>query len=166
MDDGIVLEGASEAVQPLPEKKAKRRKGKPEQGNPMNTVASPQKSRIGGKKGMFTTAILILPYMLAFFVFIVLPVILAAVLSFTDFNSISAPKFTGFNNYIRLFTEDEVFMQKVIPNTLLFSVIAGPVGYFLSFFLAWMLAQVPKIPRTILALCLDRKSTRLNSSHS
>ncbi len=155
-----VQETAQESVQdvqPVPEKqkkfKLKFRRGTPEQGD-MHTVSEPKRSKIGGKKSAVTTAILILPYMLAFFVFIVLPVILAGVLSFTDFNSISAPKFNGFNNYIRLFTEDEVFMQKVIPNTLLFSLIAGPVGYFLSFFLAWMLAQVPKLPRTILALCL------------
>ncbi|HIU79894.1 MAG TPA: sugar ABC transporter permease [Candidatus Coproplasma excrementipullorum] len=109
---------------------------------------------MGGKKSGFTVFILLLPYLLAFCIFIVLPVILAIILSFTDFNSISAPSFTGLLNYIRLFTEDEVFMQHVIPNTLLFSVIAGPVGYFLSFFLAWLLAQVPKGPRTILALCI------------
>lgn len=155
MNNSEVIKGLPENVEPLPEKqnKVKRRKEKPEK-EPMKTVKHPQKEKIGGKMGVFTTVILLLPYMLAFIVFIVLPVILAAVLSFTDFNSISAPSFTGFTNYIRLFTEDEVFMQKVIPNTLLFSVIAGPVGYFLSFFLAWMLAQIPKAPRTVLALCL------------
>lgn len=121
---------------------------------PLRIIRHPRTERIGGKMGGLTTLLLLLPYMLSFIVFIVLPVILAVVLSFTDFNSISAPSFTGFLNYIRLFTEDEVFMQKVIPNTLLFSLIAGPVGYFLSFILAWMLAQIPKAPRTVLALCL------------
>ena len=114
----------------------------------------PKVEHIGGKKSGLMTALLIAPYLLAFIIFIVLPVILAIILSFTDFNSISSPSFVGLDNYIRLFTEDEVFMQKVIPNTLVFSIIAGPVGYFLSFFLAWMLAQVPKGPRTVLALCL------------
>ncbi len=153
MNNTQVIESSpeDEVVNVLPEgdKKAGKRKEKP-----LKTVKQPRKEKIGGKRGAFTTAILLLPYMLAFIVFIVLPVILAIVLSFTDFNSISAPSFTGFANYIRLFTEDEVFMQKVIPNTLMFSVIAGPVGYFLSLFLAWMLAQIPKAPRTILALCL------------
>ncbi len=125
-----------------------------EQTGELKTVPRTPGSKIGGKKSGFTVFILLLPYLLAFCIFIVLPVILAIILSFTDFNSISAPSFTGLLNYIRLFTEDEVFMQHVIPNTLLFSVIAGPVGYFLSFFLAWLLAQVPKGPRTILALCI------------
>lgn len=128
----------------------------PQQGQTGELKTVPRKpgSKIGGKKSGFTVFILLLPYLLAFCIFIVLPVILAIILSFTDFNSISAPSLTGLLNYIRLFTEDEVFMQHVIPNTLLFSVIAGPVGYFLSFFLAWLLAQVPKGPRTILALCI------------
>ena len=45
-------------------------------------------------------------------------------------------------------------MQYVLPNTIKFALIAGPVGYFLSFILAWMLAQIPKKPRTVLALIL------------
>lgn len=112
------------------------------------------KEKIGGKKGGLATALLILPYILSFVVFIVLPVILAICLSFTDFNSISKPNFNGFANYIRLLTSDEVFMQKVLPNTIKFALIAGPAGYLLSFLLAWMLAQIPKIPRTILALLI------------
>lgn len=106
------------------------------------------------KKSGLSTALLILPYALAFSVFIVLPVILAVGLSFTDFNSISSPNFVGLTNYIRLFTEDEVFMQKVLPNTIKFALIAGPTGYILSFILAWMLAQIPKGPRTVLALLI------------
>ena len=111
-------------------------------------------TKIGGKRSAIATTLLILPYVLSFVVFIVLPVVLAIGLSFTDFNSISTPHFNGFTNYIRLLTSDEVFMQKVLPNTIKFALIAGPVGYLLSFFLAWMLAQIPKLPRTILALLI------------
>ncbi|MDD4291619.1 MAG: sugar ABC transporter permease [Clostridia bacterium] len=98
--------------------------------------------------------LLILPYVLCFFLFIVLPIIIAVLLSFTDFDGISTPGIVGLSNYITLFTEDEVFMKYVLVNTLKFALIAGPVGYFLSFILAWMLAQIPKLPRTILALLL------------
>jgi multiple sugar transport system permease protein len=35
-----------------------------------------------------------------------------------------------------------------------FAIIVGPGGYALAFLLAWMLAQLPKIPRTIFALIL------------
>lgn len=98
--------------------------------------------------------LLLSPYIILFFIFIMLPVILAILLSFTNFDAIQFPKFVGFKNYISLLTEDSVFMQYVLPNTIKFALIAGPVGYIMSFVLAWMLAQIPKGPRTILALIL------------
>lgn len=94
------------------------------------------------------------PYLIMFGLFIVLPVIMAVGLSVTDFNAIETPGFVGLKNYITLLTEDSVFMQYVLPNTIKFALIAGPVGYALSFILAWMLAQIPKKPRTVLALVL------------
>jgi multiple sugar transport system permease protein len=93
-------------------------------------------------------------YLILFFIFIIMPVILAVVLSFTNFDAVQFPKFIGFKNYITLLTEDSVFMQYVLPNTIKFALIAGPVGYSMAFLLAWMLAQIPKKPRTILALIL------------
>lgn len=45
-------------------------------------------------------------------------------------------------------------MQYVLPNTLKFALIVGPIGYLLSFLMAWLLAQVPHRLRTVLALCL------------
>lgn len=94
------------------------------------------------------------PYVTLFVVFIIIPVLIAAGLSFTYFNTIETPEFVGLSNYIELLTRDEVFMQNVLPNTIRFAFIVGPVGYFLSFILAWMLAQIPHRPRTILAIIL------------
>lgn len=95
-----------------------------------------------------------IPYYLLFFIFIVVPVLGAIYLSFTSFNSIQTPKFVGLKNYIDLFTKDEDFMQDVLPNTIKFVLIVGPIGYLLSFILAWSLAQIPHKPRTILAIIL------------
>ena len=111
-------------------------------------------NHIGTVRSKISTVIMILPYVLSFTVFIILPVFLAIILSFTNFNSMTFPKFVGLTNYINLLTSDSVFMQKILPNTILFAFICGPVGYILSFVLAWMLAQVPKGPRTILALAI------------
>lgn len=94
------------------------------------------------------------PFLILFLMFIVIPVIAAIFLSFTNFDSINWPDFIGLKNYVALFTSDSIFMQYVVPNTLKFSLIAGPVGYILSFIMAWMLAQVPHKPRTVLALIL------------
>jgi multiple sugar transport system permease protein len=94
----------------------------------------------------------VFPYWFLFVVFIVIPVIAAIGLSFTFFNSIQTPSFVGINNYIELITLDTVFMRYVLPNTLRFAFIVGPVGYALSFMVAWMLSHLPKTPRTILAI--------------
>jgi len=94
------------------------------------------------------------PFLLMFTIFIIIPIVMAILLSFTNFNAVQLPKFSGFSNYIYLLTQDSVFMQYVLPNTVIFSLIVGVGGYILSFFLAWSLAQLPKIPRTILALII------------
>ncbi len=113
-----------------------------------------KENKIGGFRNAISSIVMIAPYLLSFFVFIVLPVVLAIVLSFTNFNSMTFPSFVGLTNYINLFTGDAVFMQKILPNTILFAIICGPTSYLLSFLLAWMLAQIPKLPRTILALAI------------
>lgn len=93
-------------------------------------------------------------YALMFIIFIVTPVFLAFLLSFTFFDTIQSPTFNGLRNYIVLLTQDDIFMKYVLPNTIAFAVIVGPGGYILSFMLAWVLAQLPKLPRTLFALIL------------
>lgn len=101
-----------------------------------------------------TTVLFLAPYVLLFFTFIVVPVFLAFILSFTYFNGIQFPTFNGFDNYLYILTEDDVFMKTILPNTLLFSFVVGPGGYILSFLLAWMLSQVTPKMRTVLALII------------
>ncbi len=93
-------------------------------------------------------------YALLFLVFIAVPVLVAFFLSFTFFDSIQLPRFNGLRNYIVLLTQDDIFMKYVLPNTIKFAVLVGPGGYALAFLLAWVLAQLPKVPRTIFALIL------------
>lgn len=102
----------------------------------------------------YSMAVLLFPYITLFIIFIVIPVVAAVGLSFTYFNTIEWPKFIGLDNYINLFTKDEVFMQKVVPNTIVYSIFVGIGGYLLSFFLAWSLSQISKLPRTILAIII------------
>lgn len=96
----------------------------------------------------------LLPYSILFVVFIIIPILIAIGLSFTDFNAIQAPGWVGFLNYINLLTQDSIFMQYVLPNTVTFALIVGPGGYMLSFLLAWAIAQLTRVPRTVLALIL------------
>ena len=101
-----------------------------------------------------TSYLFLSPYLILFTTFIVIPVILALLLSFTNFDTVNFPKFIGLKNYITLLTTDNTFMQYVLPNTIKFSLIVGPVGYFMSFIMAWVLAQIPHKPRTLFALML------------
>jgi len=102
----------------------------------------------------YTPYLFLLLYLVLFTVFIVVPVLMAVGMSFTNFNAVQAPDFIGLKNYINLFTQDLVFLQYVLPNTVIFAVIVGPIGYMLAFFLAWCLSQVTKGPRTVMALII------------
>ena len=101
-----------------------------------------------------TPYLFLLPYLLLFTVFIIIPTGMAVLLSFTNYNAVQTPQFVGLTNYINLFTQDTIFLQYVLPNTLVFSIIVGVGGYLLSFLLAWSLSQLSKGPRTVLALIL------------
>jgi len=105
-------------------------------------------------KRRMTPYLFVLPYFSLFTLFVAIPVVIAVVLSFTNFNAIQFPSFVGIDNYVDLFLRDEVFIRNVIPNTIVFAVIVGPGGYVLSFLLAWALSQVTKGPRTIMALII------------
>jgi len=96
----------------------------------------------------------LLPYVLLFTVFIILPIIVAIGLSFTNFDAVQTPGFIGFKNYINLLTQDSIFMQYVLPNTITYALIVGPGGYALSFLLAWAISQLTRIPRIVLTLIL------------
>lgn len=113
------------------------------------------KSSIGRREnGNRSAYAFLFPYALLFFVFILIPTIIAILLSFTDFNAIEFPQFTGFINYINLITKDSIFMQYVLPKTVTYAIIVGPGGYVLSFLLAWALSQLTKGPRTLFAFIL------------
>ncbi len=102
----------------------------------------------------YSHVVMLAPFVICFTLFIVIPVIAAIVLSFTQFNAVETPKFVGLDNYLAIFTQDTTFMQYVLPNTLKYSIIVGPGGYVLSFILAWMLAQITRRARTTLAVIL------------
>ena len=93
-------------------------------------------------------------YLILFITFIVVPVAAGVGMSLTYWNTIQPPRFVGLKNYIDLFTVDREFMQHVIPNTLKFSFFAGIGGYVMAFAMAWILAQLTRIPRAVLAIIL------------
>lgn len=89
--------------------------------------------------------ILMAPYMLLFGLFTVLPVIMSMLISFSYFNMLEFPKFIGWQNYARLFLEDDIFLIAV-KNTLLFAAITGPLSYMACFLFAWIINDLrPKL---------------------
>ena len=93
--------------------------------------------------------LLILPYMLLFTFFTILPVLASIVLGFTDFNLLQFPKFVGLDNYINLFLNDDIFIIAV-KNTLMFAVVTGPISYFACLMLAWVVNELPPAVRTFM----------------
>lgn len=89
------------------------------------------------------------PFMLAFFLFTVIPIVSSMVLSFFDYDMVSSPIFIGFENYIRMFTQDDLFFT-VLANSLKFGILVGPGGYLLAFLLAWMINEFPRPVRVLL----------------
>ncbi|MCL1988558.1 MAG: sugar ABC transporter permease [Firmicutes bacterium] len=86
----------------------------------------------------------ILPFMVCFAVFIALPVVSATFLSFTSFDGISAVQFVGLRNFVDILSADLLLMTHVVPNTFIFAVAVGPVGYTLQFLLAWLINSIPR----------------------
>lgn len=89
-----------------------------------------------------TGTLLVLPFLILYLVFVMGPIVIAAGMSLTDYNLLETPNFVGFDNYKVLFLEDDVFIT-AIKNTLIFAVIAGPVGLFMSFILAYIINGKP-----------------------
>ncbi len=106
----------------------------------------------------------LLPYMVLFSVFIIVPVAAAILLSFTNFDAVNRLDIVWLQNYVTLLTQDPIFMQHVLPNTITFAIVVGPIGYALSFFLAWSLAQLPKVPRTVCTLIIYSPSLTVGTT--
>ena len=97
--------------------------------------------------------VLLAPFILLFLIFMVIPIISSVVLSFTSFNMLQMPKFVGFDNYIRMLLEDDVFLT-ALKNTLVFALITGPLGYVLSFVVAWLINEMNRGIRWFLTLVM------------
>lgn len=91
------------------------------------------------------------PFVILFAVFVIIPILVSIGLSFTYFNMVQPPRWVGWDNYLKLFLEDEIFLIAV-KNTLLFAVITGPISYVLCFGFAWLINEFRPKVRTILTL--------------
>ncbi len=91
------------------------------------------------------------PFMVLFFIFTILPVGLSMVFSLTDFNMLEMPGWVGLSNFIRLFTQDEIFLN-ACKTTLIFASITGPVSYIMALLMAWFINELSPKVRAVVTL--------------
>ncbi len=94
--------------------------------------------------------VMLAPFFIFFFIFTILPIASSIVLSFTSYDMIAAPKFVGIDNYRRMMVEDATF-GTTVKNTLVFAIIAGPLGFLFSFVLAWFVNEFEPKVRAVLS---------------
>ncbi len=82
---------------------------------------------------------MLLPNVLGFLLFLLLPVLATFAISFSDWNLTDSFQWRGVDNYKELF-EDKVFGQ-VFKNTFVFTLVSVPIGIALSLILAVFLNQ-------------------------
>lgn len=91
------------------------------------------------------------PFLVLFILFNLVPVINAVSMSLTENNMIQPPKLVGLQNFKTLLLSDDIFLLS-LKNTLIFAVFIGPIGYMLSFLMAWLLNGMHF--RKFFALCV------------
>lgn len=94
---------------------------------------------------------LVTPYALLFVIFTVIPVAMSLILSFTYFNLLEFPTWVGWENYMRLFVDDKVFII-AIRNTLILAIITGPLSYLSAFVFAWLINELRPRLRAFMTL--------------
>ncbi len=78
------------------------------------------------------------PWVVGLLLFTVYPILASFYYSFHRYDVIRKPRFIGFDNYVNLFTNDDLFRQ-VIGNTLYFVLIGVPLGLVSAYILANLL---------------------------
>ncbi|MDO5558858.1 MAG: sugar ABC transporter permease [Oscillospiraceae bacterium] len=95
--------------------------------------------------------LMLLPFLVFFTVFTVIPVLISLPIGFTDFDMINKPEFVGLSNYKTLFLSDKTFIHS-IRVTIIFAIFTGPVSYVLCFLLAWLINELHPRLKTIFTL--------------
>ena len=81
--------------------------------------------------------IFISPFVVGFLAFTIIPILASLYYSFTDFDLLSAPRFTGLANYIQMFTADQKFIQS-LKVTFFFVFISVPLRLLFALFVAML----------------------------
>lgn len=97
--------------------------------------------------------LMLLPFGLLFFCFVLVPIAASVVLSFTSFNMVERPRFVGVDNYVRMFFDDSVFTIS-LKNTIIFALFTGPLSYVVCLLFAWLVNEFRPFLRSIFTFLL------------
>ena len=78
------------------------------------------------------------PWIIGILVFKLVPFVSTLVLSFADYDLITAPRFIGFQNYIKIFTQDKKFVTSLIV-TFKYVFLTVPIKLAFALFIAYIL---------------------------
>jgi len=85
-----------------------------------------------------------LPFSLGFLLFIVVPMALSLYYAFTNFNVLSAPKWIGFENFIKMFTADEKFLTS-LRVTSFYTFVSVPLRLVFALLVALLLVHPSRL---------------------
>lgn len=87
--------------------------------------------------------VFILPFIVGFLAFTLVPIIMSCALSFTRYDILSPPKFIGLENYIRMFTQDELFW-KSFKVTIYYALASVPLKLIMALFVAMLFTKTTR----------------------
>lgn len=85
-----------------------------------------------------------LPFIIGFFMFLIVPMGISLYYSFCDYNILSPAKFVGVQNYIKMFTGDETFW-KSFKATVYFALVSVPLRLVFALLVAMILVKPTKM---------------------
>ena len=102
------------------------------------------------------------PFFILFGIFVIAPLVMAIILSFTSYNLTQPPRFVGIANYTALFFSDSIFTKATV-NTLTMAIVVGPFSYIGALILAWALNELSPKLRTALVFFIYAPSISGNA---
>ncbi len=107
------------------------------------------------KKNLAAGILFAMPVLLGFLIFVIGPMVASAYFSLTDYSIASTPKFVGFGNYKRLFSNEDPFFYKSLGVTTYYVFFSVPAQIIFALIMALLLNKEIKgrpIFRTIFYL--------------
>lgn len=101
------------------------------------------KKNKGLRKGNKWPYLFCMPFLGAYFLFNLFPMLYSFHLSFFDWNGVGIKKFVGIMNYVTLFTKDSLFLKSLV-NTIILMAFSTPITVFLGMMVAYLLFDIKR----------------------